>query len=136
MDLTHLLAFIPLYVVAFISLYTIIAWGLIFSSRRKLADGYIKTFTTRILLGVGLMFFLSIWLLYINVRQIQDVKIQIMNYGFLLLMITFITWVAVSIHKLANQFGFQMAADSVTEAITSEVGKKPKKKPKKVTKLK
>ena len=118
------MTFLPLYVVAFISLYSLIAWGLIFDSRKNLSDGFIKSFATRTLVGVGLVFLFAIWLMYVNIQQVTDPKIQMMNYAFLILMVVFITWVAISINKLGKQFGFKVAVSNIMKYI-----EKDKKKP-------
>ena len=120
MDISQILAFLPLYVVGFISLYSLIAWGLIFESRKQLSDGYIKTFATRTLVGVVLMFLASIWIMYVNLQQVKDLKIQLMNYGLLVIMVTFITWVAISIHKLSTHFGFKVSADNIIKYIDKD----------------
>lgn len=120
MDMSSIMGFLPLYVVGFISLYSLIAWGLIFESRRKLSDGFIKTFTSRILVGVGLIYLLGIWLLYINVRIVKDIKIQVMNYIFLVILVVFVTWVAVSINKLGSQFGFKMVVNNIMKYIEKD----------------
>ena len=120
MDISQILAFLPLYVVGFISLYSLIAWGLIFESRKQLSDGYIKTFATRTLVGVVLVFLVSIWIMYINLQQVKDLKIQLMNYGLLVIMVTFITWVAISIHKLSTQFGFKVSANNIIKYIDKD----------------
>jgi hypothetical protein len=119
-----IISFLPWYVVGFVSLYSLIAWGLIFESRRKLSDGYIKTFSSKILVGVGLIYMLTIWFLFINVRLVKDLQIQLLNYVFLLIMVIFITWVAVSINKMGNQFGFKMVVGNIMKYIEKE-----KKKP-------
>jgi len=131
MDLTSLMAFLPLYVTGFVSLYSVIAWILIFESRKNLSEGYIKIFTTRILVGVGLMFLMAIWLLYVNVSKVHDVMIQLLNYVTLIILVTFITWVAVSVNKLGNQFGFKVAVNDIMKYI--ERDKKPMSDTKKQT---
>ena len=127
MDYNSILAFLPLYVVGFISLYSIIAWGLIFESRKQLSEGFIKTFTTRTLAGVGLVFLFAIWLMYVNLQLVSDPKTQLMNYGFLMMMVIFITWVAVSIHRLGNQFGFKIAVNNIMRYIEKDKKNQPLK---------
>ena len=127
MDITSILGFLPLYVVGFISLYSIIAWGLIFESRKNLSEGFIKTFATRALVGVGLVFLFAIWLIYVNIMEVKDIKIQIMNYSFLVMMIVFITWVAVSINKLGKQFGFKIAVNNIMKYIEKDKKKTEKR---------
>jgi hypothetical protein len=124
-----ILSFLPWYVIGFVSLYSIIAWGLIFESRKKLSDGYIKTFSSKILVGVGLIYILTVWFLFINVRLVKDVQIQLLNYVILLIMVIFITWVAVSINKMGNQFGFKMVVGNIMKYIEKEK-KKPEQPPK------
>ena len=120
METQSILAFVPLYVTAFASLYSLIAWGLIFESRKKLSEGFLKTLTTKIMVGVGLIFLLAIWMVFVNVSALPDFKVQLMNYLFLVIMITFVTWLSLSVNKLAKQYGFTVAIDNLEASIEKD----------------
>jgi len=136
MEIQSILAFLPVYVTAFVSLYSLIAWGFIFESRKKLSEGFLKTLTTKIMVGVGLIFLLAIWMVFVNVSALHDFKVQLMNYLFLVIMITFVTWLSLSVHKLAKQYGFTVTIDNLEASIEKDKKAIPQKKgfPKNISK--